>query len=58
VDSSTGNTGLPEVGVEFLTPSRKFWHIAFPPGDWSPRGPESKIYGPQVAANLAKVSKR
>jgi len=23
-----------QVGVEFLTPSPDFWHIAFPPEDW------------------------
>jgi hypothetical protein len=57
VDWSSGNAGAPEVGVEFLTPARNFWHIAFPPGDWSPRGPESKIYGPQVLANLGKSPK-
>jgi hypothetical protein len=57
VDWNLGNTGVPEVGVEFLKPARNFWHIAFPPADWSPRGAESKVYGPQVVANLAKVSK-
>jgi len=57
VDSTSGNTGVPEVGVEFVRPARNFWHIAFPPSDWSPRGPESKIYGPQVVASLAKGTK-
>jgi hypothetical protein len=56
-DWSSGNTGMPEVGVEFVKPARNFWHIAFPPADWSPRGPESKIYGPQVVANLGKGQK-
>jgi len=51
------NTGVPEVGVEIVKPARNFWHIAFPPADWSPRGPESKIYGPQVVANLGKGQK-
>jgi hypothetical protein len=23
-------------GVEFQTPSPRFWHIAFPPDDWDP----------------------
>jgi hypothetical protein len=56
-DVTIGSTGVPEVGVEFLAPNRNFWHIAFPPTDWSPRGPESKIYGPQVEATMGKVSK-
>ena len=57
VDVTAGNTGVPEVGVEFVKPSRNFWHIAFPPSDWSPRGAESKIHGPQVVAALAKQTK-
>jgi hypothetical protein len=31
-----------EVGLEFLKPAPNFWHIAFPPADWSPRSPEAK----------------
>jgi hypothetical protein len=54
VDSNTGNGGIPEVAVEFLKPQKNFWHIAFPPSDWTPRGAESKIYGPQVVAHIAK----
>ncbi|HET6929075.1 MAG TPA: PilZ domain-containing protein [Candidatus Acidoferrum sp.] len=29
-----------EVGVEFLRPAPKFWRIAFPPDDWTPKDPE------------------
>jgi len=29
-----------EVGIEFLKPAPHFWHVAFPPEDWSPRAPE------------------
>ena len=32
--------GKLEVGVEFLKPAPKFWHIAFPPDDWTPKDPE------------------
>jgi len=32
--------GKCEVGVEFTTPSSNFWHVAFPPSDWSPQHPE------------------
>ena len=31
-----------EVGLEFLKPAPNFWHIAFPPADWTPRSPEAK----------------
>lgn len=28
--------GRTEVGIEFISPSPRFWHIAFPPDDWNP----------------------
>ena len=31
-----------KVGVEFLLPNPMFWHVAFPPKDWSPRHPHAK----------------
>lgn len=34
--------GKTEIGVEFLKPSPRFWRIAFPPEDWTPRSPEAK----------------
>ena len=33
---------LPHVGVEFMLPNPIFWHVAFPPKDWSPRHPDAK----------------
>ena len=30
------------VGVEFLLPNPTFWHVAFPPKDWSPHHPDAK----------------
>src|SRR5271155_757270 len=30
-----------EVGVEFEMPSARFWRIAFPPSDWTPRSAEA-----------------
>jgi len=44
------SSGVPEVGVEFLVPAKNFWHIAFPPADWTPRGAESKIARSRLAA--------
>ena len=35
-----------KIGVEFLLPNPTFWHVAFPPKDWSPRHPHAK-HGPK-----------
>lgn len=32
--------GLTEVGIEFGQPAPHFWHVAFPPSDWSPPAPQ------------------
>jgi hypothetical protein len=32
----------PQVGVEFMLPNPIFWHVAFPPEDWTPRHPDAK----------------
>lgn len=32
----------PHVGVEFRLPNPTFWHVTFPPKDWTPRHPEAK----------------
>jgi hypothetical protein len=42
VGSMTGQDGEPAVGVEFVEPSPRFWRVAFPPEDWTPRSPEAK----------------
>jgi hypothetical protein len=34
-----------EVGIELLDPSARFWHVAFPPENWSPHSPEAKRTG-------------
>jgi PilZ domain len=34
--------GHPHVGVEFTLPNPMFWHVAFPPKDWTPRHPDAK----------------
>ena len=31
-----------QVGIEFTTPTPHFWHIAFPPEDWSASSPEAR----------------
>src|SRR5229473_1265161 len=32
----------PQAGVEFTLPNPLFWHVAFPPKDWTPRHPDAK----------------
>jgi hypothetical protein len=34
--------GHPHVGVEFTLPNPVFWHVAFPPKEWTPRHPDAK----------------
>jgi hypothetical protein len=34
----------PQVGVEFILPNPIFWHVAFPPKDWTPRHPDAKSH--------------
>lgn len=35
---------LPLVGVDFMLPNPIFWHVAFPPKDWTPRHPDAKSH--------------
>src|SRR2546423_307265 len=35
-------TNQSQVGVEFMLPNPMFWHVAFPPKDWTPRHPDAK----------------
>ena len=42
-----------EVGIEFMKPAPFFWHIAFPPPDWTSRAPEAKGYTPRSAPQPA-----
>src|SRR5713101_951375 len=34
----------PQAGVEFTLPNPMFWHVAFPPKDWTPRHPDAKSH--------------
>jgi len=40
VHVNTGADGKLEVAIEFLKAAPKFWRVAFPPQDWTPRSPE------------------
>ena len=51
--------GKREVGVEFELPSPRFWRIAFPPSDWTPRSPDAKAptrHSPGGRARQEKTS--
>ena len=45
--SSVDKWGMTSVSVRFIEPAPRFWHIAFPPRDWTPRSPEAKSYARQ-----------
>ena len=49
--------GKLEVGVEFEVPSPRFWRIAFPPSDWTPRSPDAKAPTAHVPGGKAPVKK-
>ena len=36
------HSAQPQVGVEFTLPNPTFWHVAFPPKDWTPKHPHAK----------------
>ena len=42
VGVTSGQNGEPAVGIEFAEPYPRFWRVAFPPEDWSPRSAEAK----------------
>src|SRR2546427_13168635 len=42
IDRSQGEH--PQAGVEFTLPNPMFWHVAFPPKDWTPRHPDAKSH--------------
>lgn len=46
--------GKSEVGIEFMEPAPRFWRIAFPPEDWTPRSPEAKTAQPRKAPALKR----
>jgi len=50
--------GKREVGIEYETPSPRFWRVTFPPADWTPRSPEAKAptkYVPGARPFVKKV---
>lgn len=51
VDISHGSTEFPKIGIGFSKPAPSFWRVAFPPEDWSRRGPEAKRPSNTAASN-------
>jgi hypothetical protein len=59
VDVGADIEGKVEVGIEFLEAAPRFWRVAFPPEDWSPRSPEAKrrTVSPPVTPLKARLPK-
>ena len=51
-DINTVPGGLIEIGLEFTEVRSRFWRVAFPPPDWSPRSPEAKRFVSSVSVVL------
>jgi hypothetical protein len=34
--------GKAEIGLEFSSPCPRFWRVAFPPEDWTPKHPDAR----------------
>jgi len=51
------HSGKREVGAEFEVPSPRFWRIAFPPADWTPRSPDAKAPTAHTRGGKALVKK-
>jgi hypothetical protein len=58
VDVTDARAEIPKIGIEFVEPRGNFWHVAFPPADWTPRSPEAKSYSPQLVKNAPLDGKR
>ncbi len=55
VDISTGQQGGMEVGIAFAEANPRFWRVAFPPADWSPKSPEAKKFGPEIGSGKGEA---
>ncbi len=58
VNLGPDQTGKREVGIEFEQPSPRFWRIAFPPSDWTPRSPDAKAPTQHVPTGRARLPVR
>jgi hypothetical protein len=53
--SESDHLGMTNVGAELVEPAPRFWHIAFPPADWTPRSPEAKSHTPRTSSKPVKT---
>jgi hypothetical protein len=56
-----GEEGFTSARIQFLRPRPDFWHVAFPPEDWTPRHADSKFnkrppLRPSVVAECVELS--
>ena len=55
---SPHQTNNRKIGLEFVEPRPQFWHVSFPPADWTPKNPEAKCntgrYSPSPTAKKKK----
>lgn len=56
--SSISESGIAEVGMEFVEPAAQFWRVAFPPANWTPRCAEAKGHSPQTAAQPVPAKRK
>jgi len=56
--SSISESGIAEVGMEFVEPAAQFWRVAFPPPNWTPRCAEAKGHSPQIVAQPLAAKKK
>jgi hypothetical protein len=56
VEVNLGPNDTPEVAVEFAQPNARFWHVSFPPADWTPRSPEARRFSAAPAATPRPAS--
>jgi|SRR5271154_2893283 len=54
--STVDQPGMTGIGVEFVEPAPHFWHLAFPPLDWSPRNSEAKGFRPGLSNGGKRVA--
>ncbi len=54
--AATDKMGITTVGIEFVEPAPRFWHIAFPPERWSLQSPEAKGHTPANSSQPGKTS--
>ncbi|HWO33338.1 MAG TPA: hypothetical protein VNO32_31455 [Candidatus Acidoferrum sp.] len=53
IDINSGANEVQEVGFEFVQANPLFWHVSFPPADWTPRSPEAKHFESKPGIPLA-----